>query len=89
MQHTDLPALGEFVELPALLPVVSHSFPTEHSLKWFVRNHRDELAGAGALINITGRLRFHPGRFQDAVVRIGCTTAANSGRKINVRTMGD
>ena len=68
-QH--LPALDDYVDLRALLPTVKQTFPSADSLKWFVRQHRDELATAGALINITGRLRFNPSRFSQAAVAIG------------------
>lgn len=73
MQDTPQPtaALDEFVDLRALLHAVNHTFPTSDSVKWFVRQHKAELAEAGALINITGRLRFHPERFQRSAVEIG------------------
>jgi hypothetical protein len=63
--------LADFVDLRELLPRVKQTFPTEQSLKWFVRQHRAELAESGALIVITGRLRFHPQRFMEAGVAIG------------------
>lgn len=63
--------LGEYVDISALLPSVEHTFPSKDSLKWFVRRHREELAAAGALICITGRLRFHPTLFQRTAVEIG------------------
>lgn len=80
MQDTQPPAatLDEFVDLRALLPSVNHTFPTPDSVKWFVRQHRAELAEAGALINITGRLRFHPERFQRSAVEIGRRAAQGS-----------
>lgn len=65
------PALDEYVDLRSLLPAVKHTFPSANSLKWFVRENKNELASAGALIYITGRLRFHPSRFSDAAVAIG------------------
>ncbi len=65
-----LPALDEYVDMPKLLQITGHTFPSQDSLKWFIRQHRDDLADAGAVINITGRLRFHPGRFQQAAVEI-------------------
>lgn len=79
-----LPALDEYVDLRALLPAVVHTFPTQDSVKWFVRQHRGELAENGALINITGRLRFHPGRFAQAAVEIGNRAAA----PLKVRRLG-
>jgi hypothetical protein len=66
-----LPALGDYVDLRTLLPSVQHTFPSHESLKWFVRQHRSDLAAAGALINITGRLRLHPDRFQAIALEIG------------------
>lgn len=72
MQHSsDLPPLAEFVDLPDLLPQVSHTFLTVDSVRWFVRVHRDQLARSGAVIAITGRLRFHPERFQRVAAEIG------------------
>jgi hypothetical protein len=72
MQDTSqqLPALDEYVDMPKLLQITGHTFPSQDSLKWFIRQHRDDLADAGAVINITGRLRFHPERFQQAAVDI-------------------
>lgn len=67
--------LGEFVDLKTLLHSVEHTFPTQDSLKWYVRNHRDELAAAGALIYIAGRARFHPQIFQKTAVEIGRSVA--------------
>jgi hypothetical protein len=70
-QTEDLPPLAEFVDLRDLLPQVLHTFPTLDSVRWFVRIHREPLARAGAVIAITGRLRFHPDRFQQAATEIG------------------
>lgn len=72
MQHTaTAPTLEEFVELQKLHQTVQATFQTEDSLKWFVRRHRPELVGAGALIIIAGRMRFHPDIFQKTAVKIG------------------
>lgn len=68
-QH--LPALDEYVDLLDFVKQVAHTFPTADSLRWYVRQHKKALADAGALIVITGRLRFHPERFQRAAVEIG------------------
>lgn len=64
-------SLDEFVGLAALHPKVRNTFPTEASLNWFVRQHRVALVEAGAVIFITGRLRFHPEKFQHAAISIG------------------
>ena len=71
MQNSTPNTLDDFVDLRELLPRVEQTFPTEQSAKWFVRQHRDELVEAGALIVLTGRLRFHPQRFKEAAVTIG------------------
>lgn len=67
------PQLRDFVDLREMLSRddVRAAFPTEQSLRWFVRNHRGELVQAGALISLTNRLRFHPANFQRAAVDIG------------------
>lgn len=82
MQDTtkQLPALDEFVDMRTLLQSVGHTFPSKDSLRWFVRQHREELATSGALITITGRVRFHPTRFQCAAVAIGRDAALSAKR---------
>jgi len=69
----DVPGLGDYVDLQEILahPSVSRIFPTEQSLRWFVRTHREELANSGALISLTNRLKFHPATFERSVVDIG------------------
>jgi hypothetical protein len=76
MINTELPSLDEFVDLPVLLTSVGKTFQTEESVRWFVRNNRDALAASGAVIIVTGRMRFHPERFKQAVVEIGQKAAA-------------
>lgn len=73
MQHTctDLPPMGEYVDLNGLLPQVEKHFPTLDSIRWFYRNNREQLGRAGAVIAIAGRLHFHPQRFQQVAVEIG------------------
>jgi len=71
MQHTELPPLDEYVDLKSLLDNVKQAFPTEDSVRWFVRRRRDALAESGAVIIIAGRMRFHPQRFKQAAVEIG------------------
>jgi len=71
MQDTKPLTLDQYVDMRAIQPDLKHSYPTLDSFRWFVRNHREELARAGALINITGRLRFHPELFQQAAIEIG------------------
>ena len=72
-QQNATPTLGEFVDLRELATQadVRTAFPTEQSLRWFVRHHRDELVNAGALISLANRLRFHPAAFQRVAIGIG------------------
>lgn len=73
VEQNATPTLGEFVDLRELATQddVRAAFPTEQSLRWFVRHHRDELVKAGALISLANRLRFHPANFQRAAIGIG------------------
>ncbi len=73
--ETTQPTLDDFVDLHELLPAVQQTFPTKDSLNWFIRCHRETLVAAGALIVITGRLRFHRQRFKEVAVDIGRTLA--------------
>lgn len=74
----ELPPLSEYLDLPSLLPLVVHTFPTVDSIRWFTRTHRDRLADAGALIALAGRLRYHPERFQQAAAAIGSAAVAKT-----------
>lgn len=76
MSNTELPSLDEYVDIDALQPGVSAAFPSIDSLRWFVRRNRPALVERGALIIVTGRMRFHPGRFKQAAVEIGQRAAA-------------
>ena len=67
----NLPPLAEYVDLPGLLLTVRPTFPTLDSIRWFVRTHRETLARTGAVIVLTGRLRYHPALFAQAAVEIG------------------
>lgn len=71
-----LPPLDEYVDLPALLSETGQTFPTEDSLRWFARRNRAALVASGAVIIITGRMRFHPILFKRAAVEIGQKAAA-------------
>lgn len=81
MKDTTTPTLDQYVDMRTLHPNVQNKYPSLDSLRWFVRNHRDELARAGALINVTGRLHFHPWLFQQAVIEIGRTAAFSRNQK--------
>lgn len=57
--------LAQFQEANASL------FPSEHSLRWYVRQHRRALLEAGALTEIAGRLVISPDAFVRAAAEIG------------------
>lgn len=72
---TALPPLAEYVCLNDLLPQVQKHFPTLDSLRWYYRNHREQINRAGAVIVVAGRLQIHPQRFQQIVTEIGMAEA--------------
>ncbi len=76
MIDTELPTLDEFVDLDTLATSVASTFPTPDSIRWFCRRNRNALVERGALIVVTGRMRFHPERFKQAAVQIGQKAAA-------------
>lgn len=49
----------------------AHLFPSETSLRWFLRAHRDRLVQAGALSRIAGRLWINPVAFDEVVADVG------------------
>ncbi len=77
MQNTTyrLPPLSEYLDLADAQETLGHSFPTTHSLRWFIRRHRDKLANSGALIVVAGRHKLHPGLTEDVVKECGRQSA--------------
>lgn len=49
----------------------SKYFPSDSSLLWFIRQHRQELASAGALARICGRIHVNAPRITQLVITIG------------------
>lgn len=52
-----------------------HIFPSEGSLEWFARTHRDELRRFGALVEVGGRVFVHAQRFDEYVLNGGKVAA--------------
>lgn len=52
-------------------------FPSVESLRWFERQHRDELIAKGAVVMPAGRKLLNAQVFDDAVIEIGQKNAAN------------
>jgi hypothetical protein len=53
----------------------AHIFPSQSSLEWFVRMNRNNLVENGALLVICGRRMVNPALFDDAVLRVGQSSA--------------
>ncbi len=58
----------------------SHVFPSDESLRWFVRQNKSELIERRALVAPTGRKMAQPAEFDLAVVEIGARQAARLGK---------
>ncbi|MBX3633943.1 MAG: hypothetical protein KF683_00865 [Rubrivivax sp.] len=54
----------------------AHVFPSDESLRWFIRANRDDLVRRGALVMPTGRKMVSPEPFDRAVLEIGSRHAA-------------
>jgi hypothetical protein len=77
-EFRDIPSPEEFIPLKEMLTILPNSFPSEHSLKWFIRRNRAALADLGAVALITDRIRLHKERFPKAVTLIGQALVAVS-----------
>ena len=64
--------LGGFVALPYLWDSddAAPLFPSEHSARWFVRAHREDLIAGEAIALHCGRTLIHPQRLGDIAMRI-------------------
>jgi len=49
----------------------AHVFPTIHSLKWFIRKHRNRLTDTGSVLLIAGRTFIAPRAFSATAISIG------------------
>ena len=66
----------QLVPLPQYRVERTHIFKSDESLRWFVRQHHDELVKLGALVAPTGRKLAVPDKFDAAVITIGGRMAA-------------
>ena len=46
-------------------------FPSDGSLQWYIRQHREALASRGAVLMIRGSLHVHEDKFDSYVVEAG------------------
>ena len=67
--------LQELASLEADREQRAHLFPSEQSLLWFVRKHRDELVIEGALRVIAGRQKISPAAADRVVLEVGKRSA--------------
>lgn len=52
-----------------------HVFPSVESVRWYLREHREGLEEAGALLVIRGRINIVPAPFEEYVLRAGQAAA--------------
>lgn len=70
---------AEMLPLPEYQQQRQAIFPSPDSLRWFIRQHHDELVEQRALLMPAGKKIIAPANFDRAVVEIGARLAA--GRK--------
>jgi len=56
-----------------------HLFPSDTSLRWHLRKHRDEYIASGALLEIGGRLVCDPEKMEATMRAVGARVAAERG----------
>lgn len=49
----------------------AHIFRSPSSLKWFLRQHREELTKAGALLIVANRQMLDPAKTDEVVLQVG------------------
>lgn len=54
----------------------NHLFPSDTSLRWHLRQHRNEYVASGALFEIAGRLACDPPKMEETLRKIGARAAA-------------
>jgi hypothetical protein len=54
----------------------SHLFPSDTSLRWHLRRHRDSYTDAGALLELAGRFVIEPQKFEQTLRQVGQRVAA-------------
>jgi hypothetical protein len=68
-------ALGRLITPTNYQATRQHVFPSQTSLQWFVRSHRQRLVKTGALVTIAGRNLIDEQEFDSEVIAIGRETA--------------
>lgn len=60
----------------------SHIFGADESVRWYLRQHRQELLARGALLHIHGRLWINPPAFDAYVIEEGQKAAVRRGGQV-------
>jgi hypothetical protein len=69
-QQSHVPAPEDFVSISEILRMLPNTFPSENSLRWFIRRHRKALSETWG-IGVFGRqLKFHRELFPRHVVEL-------------------
>jgi len=73
---TQYPKLSSLLSLEGYREQREHIFPSPGSLQWFIREHREELVRAGALLMIARRRQIMPEPFDIYVIENGIREAS-------------
>ena len=68
--------LAELQKLDEYQQRTAHIFPGIQSIRWYVRQHREDLVRSGALLTIAGRHWVHTPKFDRCVLALGSGVAA-------------
>jgi hypothetical protein len=74
-------SLQDLQQLEAFQKANAHVFPSVPSLRWFYRQHREELLKAGAVVELTGRLLINAPVFAEKAIAIGCKVASERNER--------
>jgi hypothetical protein len=75
LDTTDLATLQSVDCFQTTIPQI---FPSLGAVRWFMRTHRTELIGNGALVIISRRVLIDPEKFQQVVYRVGTRKAGTT-----------
>ena len=82
--HTDLTSPHERIDILSesdYQALNAHVFPTIHSLKWFIRKHRNRLSETGSVLLIAGRTFIAPKTFSATAISIGSIRGNSNVRR--------
>jgi len=74
-------SLNDLQQLEAFQKANAHVFPSVPSLRWFYRQHRDELVESGAVVELAGRLLINAPVFAQKAIAIGSKVASDRSER--------